>query len=124
VRRAIGDYVARDAGQDNAVTAADVGLLMVAIGAARLGPPGLMAEVEAVLSRQRHRQGIPAGLPQGTYTASKTGWMDGIAHDVALVRPEDRAAYVIAVCVSADADHDSLEAIIRSVSRTVWEEGA
>ena len=38
---------------------------------------------EQVLAAQEHNEQVPAGLPPGTYVAHKTGWVDGIAHDVA-----------------------------------------
>ena len=41
-----------------------------------------------MLAGQEHRNQVPAGLPAGTYVAHKTGWVPGVAHDVALVRPD------------------------------------
>ena len=43
-----------------------------------------------MLARQTYRDGVPAGLPAGTYVANKTGWVTGVDHDVALVRPPAR----------------------------------
>jgi len=112
VSRGIGDAAAREAGLDNLVTAADLGRVMA----------GVSAEVEAVLADQQHRDGIPAGLPAGTYVANKTGWVDGVTHDVALVRPEGRDPYVLAVCTTVDVPEDDAHALIAALSRTVWED--
>jgi beta-lactamase class A len=53
--------------------------------------------------------------------ANKTGWVDGVAHDVALVRPEGRPAYVLVVCHTADEDEKALYAANAAVSAAVWE---
>lgn len=119
--RGIEDAVARGAGLDNLVTAADLGLVLRGVAARSLAPEATCAEVEAVLARQEHRDGVPAGLPPGTYTANKTGWVDGVSHDVALVRPEGRPAYVLVVLTTVDLPEETASALIADVSRTVWE---
>jgi beta-lactamase class A len=119
--RGIEDAAARKAGLDNLVTARDLGLVLRGLAAGTLARPGTCADVEAVLSRQEHRSGIPAGLPAGTYVANKTGWVDGITHDVALVRPADRAPYVLVVLTTLDVDESEANKLIADVSRTVWE---
>jgi beta-lactamase class A len=119
--RGIEDAAAREAGLDNVVTAADLGLVLRGVAARTLAPAGTCAEIEAVLARQEHRDGVPAGLPPGTYTANKTGWVDGVSHDVALVRPEGRPAYVLVVLTTVDLPEETASALIADVSRTVWE---
>jgi beta-lactamase class A len=120
--RGIGDAVARDAGLDNLVTAADLGLVMAAIADRRLAQPPTCVAVEEVLLGQEHRDGIPAGLPSGTVVANKTGWVDGVTHDVALVRPLDREAYVLAVCTTLAVPEETAHGLIASISSTVWQE--
>jgi beta-lactamase class A len=119
--RGIEDAAARDAGLNNVVTARDLGLVLRGVAARTLAGAETCAEVEAVLARQEHRSGIPAGLPMGTYVANKTGWVDGITHDVALVRPADRAPYVLVVLTTLDLDETEGNKLIADVSRTVWE---
>ena len=102
--RGIGDAAAREHGLDNLVTAADLARVIGGVAARTLAGPETCAAVEAVLAAQEHRDQVPAGLPEGVYVANKTGWVDGVAHDVALVRPEDGAPYVLVVCTTADAD--------------------
>jgi beta-lactamase class A len=114
--RGIEDAAAREAGLDNLVTAEDLGRVLGAV------PP----DVEAVLARQEHRDSIPAGLPEGTYVANKTGWVDGITHDAALVRPDGRPPYVLVVLTTVDVPEEVAAAFIADVSTVVWEawEGA
>jgi beta-lactamase class A len=121
VRRGIEDAAARRAGLDNLVTAADLARVMVGVGAGRLGSPATCRQVEEVLAAQEHRDQVPAGLPAGTYVANKTGWVDGVAHDVALVRPAAAPPYVLALCTTADAPEDRLYAVNAAVSAALWE---
>ena len=109
--RGIEDAVAREAGLDNLVTAEDLGRVL-----GRVRP-----SVEEVLARQEHRDGIPAGLPEGTYVANKTGWVDGVTHDVALVRPDGRPAYVLVVLTTVDVSEDDAHRCIAGISRAVWD---
>lgn len=119
--RGIGDAAAREHGLDNLVAAADLARVIGGVAARTLAGPETCAAVEAVLAAQEHRDQVPAGLPEGVYVANKTGWVDGVAHDVALVRPDDGAPYVLVVCSTADADEQTLYAVNAAVSRAVWE---
>jgi beta-lactamase class A len=119
--RTIGDAAARTAGIDNLVTAADLARVIGGVALGRLATPATCTEVEGVLAAQEHRDQVPAGLPNGTYVANKTGWVDGVAHDVALVRPADRPPYVLALCTTAEAQEETLYALHAAVSAAVWE---
>ena len=118
--RGIEDATARESGLDNLVTAHDLGRVMLAIASGRLAGPQTSAAVEEVVAGQEHRDAIPAGLPAGAYVANKTGWVTGVVHDVALVRPAESPAYVLAVCTTADVPGAEGDALVAEVSRTVW----
>jgi beta-lactamase class A len=119
--RGIGDATAREHGLDNLVTAADLARVIGGVATRTLAARGTCEAVEGVLAAQEHRDQVPAGLPPDTYVANKTGWVDGVAHDVALVRPDHGAPYVLAVCTTAEADEQTLYAVNAAVSRAVWE---
>lgn len=121
VRRGIEDLAAAEAGINNLVTAQDLGLVLVGIANRTLATPASCVEIEAVLARQHHRDGIPAGLPEGTYVANKTGWVEGIAHDMALVRPAARPPYVLVVLTTVDVPEADAQAFIADLSRVAWE---
>ena len=123
VARGIEDTVARRAGITNTVTAADLGLVMAAVGRRdpALGGDAVLAPVEALLARQVHVDQVPAGLPPGTPTASKSGWVPGVSHDVALVRPEGEEPFVLAVCTTVDLDEAQAAAFVAGVARDVWD---
>jgi beta-lactamase class A len=111
--RLIGDGAAEDAGITNLVTAAGLAELLVAL----VRDPIALA----LLAGQQHRNLIPAGLPEGTWTASKSGWVPGVRHDVALVRPDRTPEYVLAVCTSGLEDEEA-ETAVRDLSRITYEE--
>ncbi len=120
--RGIEDARARDAGLDNHVTAADLARVMAAIADRRIAQPATCVAMEEVLLGQEHRAGIPAGLPDGTTVANKTGWVSGVTHDVALVRPDDLDPYVLVACTTLDVPEDDANALIASISAAVWQE--
>lgn len=121
VRRGIEDLAAHAAGLDNLVTAGDLGRVLCGVADRSLAAEETCRDIEAVLSRQEHRDGIPAGLPEGTSVANKTGWVEGITHDVGLVRPDDGPAYVLVVLTTVDAPEGEAQAFLARISRTVWE---
>jgi beta-lactamase class A len=120
--RGIEDAAAREAGLDNLVTATDLARVMCGIAARSLAAEETCREAEAVLAAQEHRDKIPAGLPDGTYVANKTGWVTGVAHDVALVRPGGEDPYVLAVCTTTDLTEDEASRVVAAVSATMWQE--
>lgn len=122
VRRGIEDVAAREAGITNTVTAADLGLIMSGVGRrdTALGGPMVCAPVEAMLARQRHRNQIPAGLPAGLPIANKTGWIQGVSHDVCLARPVDRAPFVLSICTTTDLHEEPAAALVASLAKDVW----
>ena len=122
VGRGIEDAVARRAGITNTVTAADLGLVMAAVGRREpaLGGDEVLAPVEEMLARQEHVDQVPAGLPPGTPTASKSGWIPGVSHDVALVRAVGEEPFVIAVCTTIDLDETEAAVFVAGIARDVW----
>jgi beta-lactamase class A len=123
VVRGIEDLAAARAGINNLVTAPDLGRVLLGIANRSLASEASCAEVESVLARQEHRDGIPAGLPAGTYVANKTGWVEGITHDLALVRPGGRPPYVVVVLTTVEVPEGDGQSFIADLSRVVWEAG-
>ena len=115
VARGIDDSPAQRAGISNVVTARDLGRLLAHT------PP----EVEEVLAGQHYRDAIPAGLPDGTRVANKTGWIDDHTHDMAIVRPSAEQGgdpFVLVVLTRlAGVSYDDANARIATLAAETWE---
>jgi beta-lactamase class A len=99
VLRGVEDQKAYEAGLNNTTTARDLGIILTAIAERRAAGEASCREMEEILARQRHNEGIPAGLPPGTRVAHKTGWIGGLHHDAAIVGAEGGPRYVLVVMV-------------------------
>lgn len=98
--RRIGDAAAAAAGATNTVSAGGLARLMHAIVTGALASPDATAVMRDCLQRQEHPC-IAEVLPPGARWGSKSGWVDGIEHDVAFVGdPESTGLKVLAVCTS------------------------
>lgn len=83
MERLIGDRAADAAGRTNEVTALGLARLMGAIATGRLADAGGTAFMRECLAAQRFPV-IGRALPAGGW-GSKSGWVDGVEHDVAFV---------------------------------------
>jgi beta-lactamase class A len=119
--RGIEDYPAREVGLDNLITADDMARLTVALADGRLAGPTATEACEATLRAQTYLEGIPAGLPPGLVIGNKTGWIDGVNHDVALVRAEGMPPVGLAVLCSAPGTREEREAGIARMAAVAWD---
>lgn len=111
--RKYSDLAAEQAGASHRTTAADLCLLMSALVTGRLASPERTAWMCAMLGRQTDRQ-LTAVVPHGTPFGSKSGWVDGIRHDVAFVGEPGPDALVIAVCTRG-YDEQAAEETLKSL---------
>ena len=118
--RGIEDYEAESHGHTNVVTAGDLAAVLVAIASDQAASRAACAEMRDALAANENRDNIPAGLPAGTYVAHKDGWVEGIAHDAALIRPTDAPAYVLVVCTTSQLSEEEGWALIAEVARASW----
>ena len=121
VNRLIGDHVADAADVTNTVTAGGLATLMAGIATGTLLGADATETALGLLSLQEHRQMIPAGLPEDAWSASKGGWVPGVKHDVALVRPLVAPPYVLAVCTTSNLPDAEGEALVARLSTITWE---
>lgn len=121
VLRGVQDIPAFEAGLNNVATARDLLLLLEAIALDRAASPASCADMREILSAQTFRDLIPAGLPAGTRVAHKTGSIEGIRHDAAIVYPEGRDPYILVVLTRGIADRERSTKLIADISRRIYE---
>lgn len=122
VLRGVEDGKAYRAGLNNTTTARDLGMLLAGVANGTAASPASCREMLAILSRQQFNEGIPAGLPAGTRVYHKTGWIEQVVyHDAALVEPTSRGRYVLVVLTAGIPRNDDAYALVRDLSRLVFE---
>ena len=104
----------------NLVTAADLAVVLGAIATGVPARAASCAEMLAALADNENLDNVPAGLPPGTYVAHKDGWVEGIAHDAALIRPTDAPPYVLVVCTTAAMSEEAGWALVSEIARASW----
>lgn len=77
-------------------------------------------KILAYMKEQERTSKIPAGIPDGITVANKTGELDDVEHDVAIVYGED-ADYILCVMLSQLPDCASGRETIKEISTVVYE---
>ena len=120
VLRGVEDLKAFEAGLSNETTAPALATLLVALRDGRAVSPDADAAMRGVLEAQRFNEMIPAGLPEGTRVAHKTGEITRIHHDAAIVYADGTAPYVLVVLTRGLDDPDVSARLGADVSRAVY----
>jgi beta-lactamase class A len=120
VLRGVEDQKAFDKGMNNGTTARALGILLGKIANGQAVSRKADAEMVEILKRQHFHDAIPAGLPDGTVVAHKTGNITKIHHDAAIVYGPH--PYVLVVLVRGIQDQKVSGPLIASISRNVWNE--
>jgi beta-lactamase class A len=104
------DFAAAAQGARRDTTAGDLVALMSAVVTGAVAGPEWTPWMTAMLGRQHDRL-LTAHVPDGVPFGSKSGWVDGIRHDVAFVGAPGPNALVVAVCTRGYDQVDAEEAI-------------
>lgn len=118
--RGMDDTPAFQRGLNNQASARGLMRLLELLARGELVSNEASSEMLAILLRQEFNEGIPAGLPAGTQVAHKTGWIEGIYHDAAIVLPAGRAPYVLVVMTQGFSDPHQAHACVADISRQVY----
>ena len=120
VLRGVEDDKAYEAGMNNTATAYDLMLIFRALGEHRVIDADASEKMIGILAAQEHNRGIPAGLPQGTRVAHKTGSITAINHDAGLVFRPDGSPYALVVLTRGFKKSSDATKVIAAISRAVW----
>jgi len=107
------------AGKNNMVTAHGLLRLLRLISDGRVYSPEISAELLEILLDQRHKSGIPAGLPGGAHVAHKTGNISTVHHDAGIVYIGKRRPYAAVILTQSAAGVGSNMAVAE-VSRQIY----
>lgn len=119
VLRGVEDGKAYREGLNNTTTARALLVLLEAIAKGQAVDPEASARMTEILERQTFHEGIPAGVPQGTRVAHKTGDITNIHHDAATVygpRP-----FVLVVLTRGIPDGKQGSELIADVTRQLYQ---
>lgn len=119
VLRGVEDQKAFDKGMNNTTTARGLAVLLDRIAHGTAVDAAADSEMLAILKRQKFNDAIPAGLPEGTVVAHKTGSITRIHHDAAIVfaaRP-----YVLVLLVRGIEDQKKSAGLMAELSRAVYD---
>jgi beta-lactamase class A len=106
--------------EGNTTTAGDLAALWVAEASGDLGGAAAQAWLYPLLTRTTTESGIPAGVPAGATVVHKTGTIDAVNNDAALVMSGPDGAYVLTVMT--DGLGGALGwGLIASASAAVWQ---
>jgi beta-lactamase class A len=82
--------------------------------------PAASDEMIAILQQQYFNEGIPAQLPAGVRVAHKTGWIDKVYHDAAIVYPPQHTPYVVVILTSGLSEKDEAPALVAALSAAIY----
>jgi beta-lactamase class A len=121
VLRGVEDGPAFRRGLNNTTTAAAFARVLEAIATCRGFDAPSCSDMLGILSRQEFNDMIPAGLPDGVPVAHKTGWIQGIRHDGAIIQPPGRAALVLVILTRGLADAADADRLGATLTREIWQ---
>jgi beta-lactamase class A len=118
--RGLEDKKAYQLGLNNSATARSLMQVLVRLAKRGVVSPAASDEMIAILRQQHFNEGIPAQLPPGVSVAHKTGWIDKIYHDAAIVYPPQHAPYVIVILTSGLSEKNAAPALVAALSSAIY----
>ncbi len=121
VLRGVEDIKAYEKGLNNRTDAVSMLMTLELIAEGKAGTKEACQEMIEILSQQKFRSKIPAGIPADIKVANKTGSITQIDHDAAIVFPEGRRPYVLVVMTRGIEKQEDAERLIAGLSRIVYD---
>lgn len=122
VLRGVEDGMAYEKGLNNTTDALSLMQALEAIALGRAGREEDCREMVEVLLQQTFREGIPTGLPPGVQVANKTGQIDRLDHDAAIIYPplSGRKPFVLVILSRGLEDHKAAASLIASLTSSTY----
>ncbi|WP_337175730.1 serine hydrolase [Paludisphaera sp.] len=120
VLRGVQDGKAYEAGLNNVGTARGTMTILRRLAEGTAVSKSADAAMMDVLRAQKFNDGIPAGLPEGTPVAHKTGSITNVYHDAAVVEPPGRAPFVLVVMTRGLGPQPAARALAADVARIAY----
>lgn len=121
VLRGVEDIKAYEKGLNNQTDALSMMQVMLSIVEGSACSEEDCEEMIEILSQQKFRAKIPAGIPDGIRLANKTGSITRIDHDAAIVFPEGRRPYVLVVLTRGIENREDAERLIAGLSKIIFQ---
>ena len=106
----------------NQVTAPGLSMLMEAVTSGSAATASSTVEMIGVLRANEITGDVITGLPTGTWVAHKNGWVEGIQHTTALIRPDDSPGYFLTVCSSTGLPKEEGQQLVAQVAKASWDD--
>src|SRR6516164_4077640 len=119
VLRGVEDQKAYEQGLNNTTTARGLEVLLTAVAEGKAVDDDSSRAMVTILEKQTFKEGIPAGLPEGTRVAHKTGEITKIHHDAAIVyapRP-----FVLVVLARGISDQKDSATLIADITKMLYQ---
>jgi len=121
VLRGVEDIKAYEKGLNNRTDAMSMMQVLLSIARGEAGSENACREMIEILSQQKYRSKIPAGIPANIKVANKTGSITRIDHDAAIIFPEGRKPYILVIMTRGIEKREDAEKLIAGLSRIVYE---
>ena len=120
VLRGVEDMKAYEAGLSNSTTAYDLMVILEHLANGTAVSEKADQQMLEILFDQAHREIIPAKLPQEVRVANKTGSIDGVRHDSAIVFLPDGRKYVLVLLSEEMTDATKGTEMLAGVSEFIY----
>lgn len=104
----------------NQVTAPGLSLLMHTVVSGAGASASATEAMTATLLANELTADVAAGLPPTTWVAHKNGWIDGVQHTTAVIRPGDAPGYLLTVCSSTGLGQEDGQRLVADIARASW----
>jgi beta-lactamase class A len=118
--RCLEDKKAYQIGLNNSATARSFMQVLLCLAKRNVVSPAASDEMIAILRQQHFNEGIPAQLPAGVSVAHKTGWIEKVYHDAAIVYPPQHAPYIVVILTSGLSEKDAAPALVSTLSAAIY----